>query len=201
VTSAELLLLQTARLKGVAKPELAEQLVPGAADQIRELERAGRLRIVPTGVRLTREGRDRLAVLVQQEHERTDQPALSALYTEFDEPNTRIKAAVTSWQLHADGTPNDHTDAAYDAEVIARLSAINDDVAPLLTQLAAVAPRLGHYPGRLSVAIARAAAGDAAAVANPLGDSFHQIWFELHEDLLGLLARSREAEAAAGRAE
>jgi hypothetical protein len=32
-------------------------------------------------------------------------------------------------------------------------------------------------------------------------DSFHTVWFELHEDLIGLLGRTRAEEAAAGRAD
>jgi hypothetical protein len=65
----------------------------------------------------------------------------------------------------------------------------------------AVAPRLAHYPQRLSAALARATAGDSRAVAHPLDDSYHQVWFELHEDLLSLLGLAREAEAIAGRAQ
>lgn len=198
----ELLLLQTARLKGMVKPELAAQLVPDAAlARMADLQESGLLRAATAGARLTPAGRDRLVQLVRDEHERTDQPSLEALYQEFDAPNARIKEAVTSWQLRPDGSSNDHCDAAYDAEVVARLTMINDEVTDLLTRLADVAPRLWHYADRLSAAIARAQAGDSAAVANPLGDSFHQIWFELHEDLLGLLARSRQDEAVAGRAE
>jgi pyruvate,orthophosphate dikinase len=31
-------------------------------------------------------------------------------------------------------------------------------------------------------------------------DSYHTVWFELHEDLIRLAGRTREAEATAGRA-
>jgi pyruvate,orthophosphate dikinase len=31
-------------------------------------------------------------------------------------------------------------------------------------------------------------------------DSYHTVWFELHEDLIGLAGLSRADEAAAGRA-
>jgi pyruvate,orthophosphate dikinase len=31
-------------------------------------------------------------------------------------------------------------------------------------------------------------------------DSYHGIWFELHEDLIGLAGRTRAAEVEAGRA-
>jgi pyruvate,orthophosphate dikinase len=37
-------------------------------------------------------------------------------------------------------------------------------------------------------------------LASPRVDSFHTIWFELHEDLILLADRTREEEVAAGRA-
>jgi hypothetical protein len=35
----------------------------------------------------------------------------------------------------------------------------------------------------------------------PLIDSYHTVWFELHEELISLAGLSREAEAASGRAQ
>jgi pyruvate,orthophosphate dikinase len=37
-------------------------------------------------------------------------------------------------------------------------------------------------------------------VASPRVDSYHSIWFELHEDLILLSGRTRAEEVAAGRA-
>ena len=45
-----------------------------------------------------------------------------------------------------------------------------------------------------------AAAGDGKYVASPRVDSYHSIWFELHEDLILLAGRNRADEVAAGRA-
>jgi len=42
--------------------------------------------------------------------------------------------------------------------------------------------------------------GDQRYVASPRVDSYHSIWFELHEDLIQLAGRTREDEVAAGRA-
>ena len=42
--------------------------------------------------------------------------------------------------------------------------------------------------------------GDGRYVASPRVDSYHGVWFELHEDLIQLAGRTREEEAAAGRA-
>ena len=43
-------------------------------------------------------------------------------------------------------------------------------------------------------------AGDGRYVASPRVDSYHGIWFELHEDLIQLAGRNRADEVAAGRA-
>ena len=43
-------------------------------------------------------------------------------------------------------------------------------------------------------------AATAAIVASPRVDSYHGVWFELHEDLILLAGRTRADEVAAGRA-
>jgi pyruvate,orthophosphate dikinase len=56
------------------------------------------------------------------------------------------------------------------------------------------------YRQRLLRAAERVADGDTNYLASPRIDSFHNVWFELHEDLIRLAGRTREDEAAAGRA-
>ena len=96
---------------------------------------------------------------------------------------------------------NDHADAAYDARVLAELAALHADAsrpgsAPLVDRL----PRLARYRQRLDAAAASAPAGDRPYIASPRVDSYHGVWFELHEDLIRLAGRTREQEVAAGRA-
>ena len=59
-------------------------------------------------------------------------------------------------------------------------------------------PRLGAYGERLEMAATAAAAGDGRYVASPRVDSYHGIWFELHEDLMLLAGRTRAGEARVG---
>jgi pyruvate,orthophosphate dikinase len=61
-------------------------------------------------------------------------------------------------------------------------------------------PRLEDYSSRLHRAAKLVAEGDHGYIASPRVDSYHSIWFELHEDLILLAGRSREDEVAAGRA-
>ena len=115
----------------------------------------------------------------------------------------RMKSAVTAWQLRDDAegqVVNDHSDAAYDAAVLERLASIHADTITWLTPLEAGPARLADYGVRLGRAIEQALGGDHRYVASPRVDSYHGIWFELHEDLIQLAGRTREDESAAGRA-
>jgi pyruvate,orthophosphate dikinase len=51
-------------------------------------------------------------------------------------------------------------------------------------------------PSRLRLARAAAAvrAGDGTMVASPFKDSYHTVWFELHEELMHLSGRDRATE-------
>jgi len=125
--------------------------------------------------------------------------ALDAFLT-MDE---RMKATVTAWQMREiDGeqTFNDHSDAEYDATVMADLAALHADADPWLDSLEAGPARLRIYRARLDRANEAAQAGDGRYVASPRVDSYHSVWFELHEDLIRLAGRNRADEVAAGRA-
>ena len=52
----------------------------------------------------------------------------------------------------------------------------------------------------LGGALGKIRAGDLRYVAAPDLESYHSVWFELHQDLIGLLGTTRAREAAAGRA-
>ena len=113
-----------------------------------------------------------------------------------------MKDTVTAWQLRdiEAQVVNDHADAAYDAAVLDRLAGLHADATAWLGPLEAGCPRLADFGARLGRALEAALAGDGRYVASPRVDSYHGIWFELHEDLIQLAGRSRADEVAAGRA-
>ena len=113
-----------------------------------------------------------------------------------------MKETVTAWQLRDVEAQvlNDHSDAAYDQAVLDRLATLHGDAITWLTPHEQGCPRLADYRLRLSRALDQALAGDQRFVASPRVDSYHGIWFELHEDLIQLAGRTREDEVAAGRA-
>jgi pyruvate,orthophosphate dikinase len=173
-----------------------------SADQagavLEQLRTAGLVKGEPS-VRLTPEGREELASLVAGEREHIDATALQGLYEEFDDHNNQLKQVVTDWQM-IDGEPNDHSDAAYDQGILDRLVALHAGFEPLVERIATTAPRLQTYLIRFTTAINAVRAGDTTYVARPITDSYHTVWFEFHEELIGLLGLSRVEEAAAGRA-
>ena len=127
----------------------------------------------------------------------------AATLDEFVNLDRRMKETVTAWQLReVDGESvlNDHQDAAYDSAVLASLDTLHADASAWLAPVADALDRYRIYRGRLDRAAERAAAGDGRYLASPRVDSYHGVWFELHEDLIQLSGRTRAEEVAAGRA-
>jgi pyruvate,orthophosphate dikinase len=117
--------------------------------------------------------------------------------------DARMKAIVTTWQVRDVGGEqvlNDHSDPAYDAGLLDDLAALHAETAVWLSPLAAELRRFDTYRSRLTQAVDLARRGDQRYVASPRVDSYHTVWFELHEDLIRLAGRRRSDEAAAGRA-
>jgi predicted transcriptional regulator len=118
---------------------------------------------------------------------------IAAAYEEFLVINPVLLQVCTDWQLRSsDGPPvmNDHTDTGYDAAVLGRLDAVAREVEPILALLAATLTRFDRYRHRLSEALERVADGDGSCVADGM-DSYHAVWFQLHEDLLATLGQTR----------
>lgn len=201
---SELTALQAVRLKGRADATVVGRST-GLGDEPATVLLADLLErsLVKGGpsFRLTPEGRERLQELLAQERAGIDRSGLEAVYDDFHGLNDALKQVVTQWQLRSDDVPNDHTDPVYDASVVARLT---DEVDPpfraLLERVLTLAPRLAPYRDRFAHAVAELQAGHAEYVARPVLDSYHTVWFELHEELIGLLGRTRADEALAGRA-
>jgi hypothetical protein len=137
-------------------------------------------------------------LLAVDRHDRGDEAELTAAYDRFLARNGEALGAFTAWQLR-DPNPsapivNDHTDASYDERVVARLRGLHAAVLPVVADLGQRRDRFARYGARFDDALARVEAGDRAAVDGPDVDSFHAVWFELHEHLLATLGRDRASE-------
>ena len=124
-------------------------------------------------------------------------------YRQFLPLNAEVLHICTDWQLfggEASQTLNDHHDAAYDASVIARLSSLDAKLRPILHQLADALDRFASYETRLAHALDRVQAGPSGGddwadwFTKPTIDSYHTVWFELHENLLATLGIERATE-------
>jgi hypothetical protein len=104
-------------------------------------------------------------------------------YNEFLALNERFKALCGDWQLRG-GDPNDHSDRSYDGEVIARLSKLDAEAQPIVGALGAALSRLQPYSPRLESVCQRVAGGETNMFTGVMCGSYHDVWMELHEDLI-----------------
>lgn len=124
----------------------------------------------------------------------------AALLAAFRPLDVRMKGIVTAWQLRSEGNEpvlNDHGDAGYDAEILRRLADLHVEMIAWMAPLAEVFPRFAGYRARLARALSAASEGDQRYVSSPRVDSYHSVWFELHEDLIRLSGHQRAEEEAA----
>jgi hypothetical protein len=203
-SEARLLVFHGLRLGGFVEPEVVaaryglptaqvSELLTAALDAGLARRRDGRV----SGWLLTAEGRTEGEQLLAAELDSAGaRSAVAAAYERFMQINKELLAACTAWQVRDEGagTLNDHSDAAYDAQVIARLGEVDGAVQPICAELAATLERFGSYGPRLAEARARVEGGDVDWFTKPMIDSYHTVWFELHEDLLATLGIERSTE-------
>lgn len=141
--SNELAVLRTLRLKGragVADIAFATGVgESGVAAVAAGLVESGSAREVGGAYMLLAPGRERQTELLDAERAGVDGTVVDELYHEFTAVNGDFKALAHDWQLRGE-EPNDHSDAAYDQEVINRLAPINARVMPIVERAAALVP-------------------------------------------------------------
>jgi pyruvate,orthophosphate dikinase len=199
--------LRAIGIKGFAPTQgVADVVLSGPEDVqpiLDQLAIDGLVATVAGAYRLTDAGTARANALLATEQAAWGLVRANAALDDFLALDRRMKETVTAWQLRDDREGqvlNDHSDAAYDRKILDRLTGLHADATAWLTPLESGVPRLAGYRTRFDRALEGALGGDQRYVASPRVDSFHGIWFELHEDLIQLAARTREDEVAAGRA-
>ena len=124
-----------------------------------------------------------------------DDDAFANAYRQFEEINKTLKTVITDWQTMAVGgerVPNDHSNKDYDEDVIGRLGDMHEKFEPVLNALCAGEARIGYYRDKLNHALEQAEDGNGDWVSDAKIDSYHTVWFELHEELLRLMGTERE---------
>jgi hypothetical protein len=199
---SELTVLQAVRLKGrINEADLVATLDEDSAEVAATLAQLTAVGLLVTGkaLRISPEGRARLNALLAEERSGVDQSVLATSYGDFRAVNNEFKALVSDWQIK-DGQPNSHDDAEYDAAILNRLDNVHQQVLPIIATVATLLPRLRAYAAKLNSALDKVKSGDTTWLARPIIDSYHTVWFELHEELIAASGLTREEEARAGHA-
>ena len=185
----------------VVPDQLPESLVAesGTVSELVDELVAERVAEKPGGqIRLSASGKLAATQLFAADRASVGDDRAAQLLEQFHELDGRMKALVTAWQVRDVGGEqvlNDHTDAAYDERILGDLAALHGDTVTFLEPLTSMR-RFAVYSARLSRAL-DAARTDQRYVASPRVDSYHSVWFELHEDLIRLAGKKR-SEATAG---
>ena len=124
-----------------------------------------------------------------------DLGALAPHYAQFLDLNGRFKQLCGDWQLR-DGEMNDHSDPKYDAKVIDRLSELDSEARPVVGAMSEVLGRLRTYGGRLESTCRSVREGRHDLFTGVMCGSFHDVWMELHEDLILSQGIDRAAEGS-----
>jgi pyruvate,orthophosphate dikinase len=194
-------LLQVLSVKGRATPEaLGAAVDSDASAALAELVATGLAEDTKLGYRVTELGAERVDELYARERELAG-PVIDDVYEAFAPINDEVKGIVTDWQMRSVGGQlvlNDHRDHRHDEMVVARLRRTDATVSAALAPLTIALPRFEVYPRRLQRAVTLVGDGDHSMVAAPVKDSYHTVWFELHEELIILAGRNRADEEAAG---
>lgn len=186
----EFAVLHGLRVKGLASPEsvaeatgltvedVREQLDAAVERQLARLRNAGRVQ----GYMLTAAGRSRHGELRERRVADADVTALVPAYDDFLAPNREFKQVTTYAQTEAEGDVT---------ALLSRLEPVHESVTAVLERATAVIARMATYQPRFDRAIAMIRSGDMSALAQPMTGSYHDVWMELHEDLLLTLGRER----------
>jgi pyruvate,orthophosphate dikinase len=198
--------LRAIGIKGLAQAQGVADVVLASFEDVQPILDAlvadGLVQPSAGALRLTDSGSSRVAQLLAEEQAAWGLDSAAAALDAFLALDQRMKNIVTSWQMRdaEAGVVNDHANVDYDHSVLERLAVLHGDAADWLTPNETGCPRLAGYRIRLGRAAEAALAGDGRYVASPRVDSYHGIWFELHEDLIQLAGRTRADEVTAGRA-
>jgi hypothetical protein len=121
--------------------------------------------------------------------------ALRPTYGPFLVLNNTFKELCGDWQLR-NGQPNDHSDAPYDTKQIKRLAKLDADAQKICQSIGKSAVRFSGYSVRLSKAKVAVEQGEHKRFTGVMCESYHDVWMELHEDLILTQGIDRTAEGS-----
>lgn len=205
-STTELLVLLGLRVRGFAEPDalaaatgvpidvVAKHLDAFEADSLVR-HRAGRV----SGWTLTAAGRAEGERLLAAELDETGtRDAVERAYRTFLRHNPTLLDLCTRWQVRDSGegsVVNDHSDRDYDEALVTELTSLDAEIGPVCDALACALDRFASYRPRFAHALDRVRGGEVDWFTRPTIDSYHTVWFELHENLLATLGIERGSES------
>lgn len=180
--------LRVVGLKGTATAESLSAALLCDVDTVKQALNAAMpfLQLTP-GIRLNTVGRAELHRLLGLEALSIDSDEFERIYGSFAPLDQRFKVAVTEWQL----SPKTKADLS---TLVGVLVDLRKNLDAILEASYVQVPRLARFEERFGIALEAIGAGDTTMIASPINDSFHTIWFELHEELLHCCGRNRTDE-------
>ena len=210
ISEPNLLVLQVLRVKGFVDTEAVSEAVglseEDTLDMLNQFSedgmasyREGRM----VGWMITPEGRSFGEQLLANEVDNLGiRSEIETAYKEFSELNDAFKELCTDWQLKpsTDGSGeeqvlNDHSDPIYDKGVIDRLVELDKKTQPMCARLTEQLERFSSYGSRFTYALEKVLKGDTDWIAKPMIESYHTVWFELHENFFSTLGIDRASES------
>lgn len=190
------------RIKGFANVETLVEMTGIAADDVEAVLTA----LADDGLaqfrenrglwQLTADGRTAHAEQLAADVDGLDvSGSLGVHYEPFIACNTEFKDLCGAWQLRGD-EPNDHSDAAYDAEVVGRLADLHQRAHPIVASMGAEMQRMAPYADRLERVLTKVQDGETKMFTGVMCGSYHDVWMELHEDLILTQGIDRAAEGS-----
>lgn len=191
LTEPEFRALHALRVKGAATADDVHQFVGGDGVErvLGPLEDGGLVTSRAAGdmayFALSPAGRERHRFAVARRLDDEARARLAAVYDDrFLAVNVRFKRLCAEWQREES------------FELIEEAVDVHEEIGCVLSVAASSDARFARYAERLDTMMEAFQEGDAAALAAPVGESYHNVWFELHEDLLVTLGRDRANEAS-----
>jgi hypothetical protein len=195
-----LLTLHTLTLRQLANAEqLGDIILQEPGDIEASLERAvaegaamaarGAFMITPKGRQLLDE-----AYPTWFADHRADSTVMDAIERFETGVNKQVLSITTDWQtieVGGERTANDHADADYDARIIDKLGQVHDKTVKVLNPIVVAEPTVDRFLDRIAAALTRAEAGETDYVSGVRVDSFHTVWFQMHEHLLRITGTVR----------
>ena len=111
------------------------------------------------------------------------------LHDEFRPLDREIKRIASAWQA-----ADSQDDWEGRLKTVEALSRLHGDTLDYLERHGAALPRFGEYRRRLARAHDKVLDGETDYLVAVRCDSYHTVWFTLHEDLLRILQRERDPE-------